>query len=264
MYPTIIIFGRVIGTYALCAIIGLIVCGAVAKKIEKPSGISFEDVILLMLVAVVGLTVGGHLLYGITNVSGIVSVLSHSGGTSLRDLVGQLAPYFSGSVFYGGFIGGTAALTVYTGISKSVPRKAAWDLWAICVPLFHFFGRIGCFLGGCCYGVESSIGFITWTNTVNPAINGVRRFPVALAEALCNLGIFVILLALHRREKQIGKRLYIYMILYAPIRFLLEFLRGDSIRGFWFGLSTSQWISLVLFGIGVAGLTVHRNAKRAV
>lgn len=259
MYPTILIFGRTVGAYALCAIVGLIVCAVVANTIGKSHGIAFEDIILLMLVAVVGLTVGGHLLYAVTNLTDIVAILSRIGVTDLRILIKQLVPYFSGSVYYGGFLGGTAALAIYTTASRSVPRQTAYDLWAVCVPLFHCFGRIGCFLGGCCYGIESSFGFVTWTNAINPAINGVRRFPVALVEAVCNLGIFVILLVLQKRQKETGRLLSIYLLLYAPIRFLLEFLRGDAVRGFWLCFSTSQWISIVLFGIGIVGLTVHRR-----
>ena len=58
------------------------------------------------------------------------------------------------------------------------------------------------------------------------------------------------------------KRLiFIYMLIYPVVRFTLEFFRGDEIRGFVLGLSTSQWISIILFAAAVVGLTVSHFRK---
>ena len=185
------------------------------------------------------------------NISDIINTLTHLRENGVSDTLKLLGMYFGGSVFYGGFIGGTLALLIYTRISKSVGRAYALDIWAVSVPLFHAFGRIGCFLGGCCYGIESQIGFIINGNTLVPEINGVRRFPVALTESACCLVIFLILLYVENKCCMCGKKIYLYMILYSPVRFVLEFFRGDDIRGFLFGLSTSQWISIILFVFGI-------------
>ncbi len=263
MYPVVLIAGRAVGTYALCAVLGFLVCGAVATKMGKRSKTAFEDIILLMLTSAVGLTVGGHILYGLTNLGDFISEISGRQNVAFSDIISAVSRCFGGSVFYGGFIGGSSALYIYTAFSKSVKRETAFDIWAACVPLFHFFGRIGCFMGGCCYGTECRFGFITFGNTIVPEINGVRRFPVSLLEAMCNLLIFAVLLKLFRKESFKGKLIYFYIFLYAPVRFLTEFLRGDAIRGFFLGLSTSQWISIILFAAASVilpkALTRERN-----
>lgn len=134
------------------------------------------------------------------------------------------------------------------------------DLWASltapAIPLFHVFGRVGCFLGGCCYGLPSAWGFVYRYSPVAEA-NGVSRFPVQLVEAAWNLVLFLLLARLQRRGRD--RLLPLYLALYAPARFLLEFLRGDAYRGIFLGLSTSQWISLFLFPAALYALLRPRN-----
>ena len=57
------------------------------------------------------------------------------------------------------------------------------------------------------------------------------------------------------------KLIYVYMLIYPVVRFILEFLRGDEIRGFLFGLSTSQWISILLFVYALIRLGIWRFRK---
>ena len=67
---------------------------------------------------------------------------------------------------------------------------------------------------------------------------------------------------LFRRKRKGLPLLITYIFLYAPVRFMLEFLRGDTIRGFLFGLSTSQWISLLLLS-AAAIYTLLRRPRKA-
>ena len=76
--------------------------------------------------------------------------------------------------------------------------------------------------------------------------NGVARFPVQLVEAGLNFGLFFLLWTLLRKRRLPGRLLLLYLLIYPTYRFFLEFLRGDAIRGFLLGLSTSQVISLLL------------------
>ena len=89
-----------------------------------------------------------------------------------------------------------------------------------------------------------------------PGINGVRRFPVALAEAAFNLILFIVLWRLSKNEKTKGRMTILYCLSYPVARFILEFFRGDGIRGFLWGLSTSQWISIVIFAAALTVLIV--------
>ena len=122
----------------------------------------------------------------------------------------------------------------------------------------------GGFLGGCCYGIESPFGFTVHGNTINPDINDVNRLPVQLFESALNLLIFLFILYLFKKSIMTDKLIFVYMLVYPVVRFTLEFFRGDEIRGFLFGLSTSQWISILLFVTAIIGLTICRFRKKPV
>ncbi len=253
MFPFIDFFGRRIGSYALCAIAGLFLSVFCVYRLGKRYNIAFEELILVILAAAGGMAAGGSLLYGLTNTKELILLFRSIGAITIGEFFSGLLSCFGGMVYYGGFLGGATAVWIYSRAAKNIPKEPIMDLYAVCVPLFHVFGRIGCFLGGCCYGIESSIGFLIEDNPLSPGFNGVRRFPVQLLEAGLNLMIFFVLLAVYRSGKFKQKLIYLYMLIYPPIRFLLEFLRGDTIRGFLFGLSTSQWVSVILltFSLGI-------------
>lgn len=97
------------------------------------------------------------------------------------------------------------------------------------------------------------IGNIKYTNS-QFAPNNTNLFPVQLTESACNIIIFIILSYIYKKSKHTEKIIGLYCILYGILRFLLEFLRGDLIRGIELGLSTSQWISIVLIIIGIIQL----------
>ena len=75
----------------------------------------------------------------------------------------------------------------------------------------------------------------------------ILRIPVQLFEAVCILLIFAMLLYAERKNST-ASLLRLYLGVYAICRFILEFCRGDALRGLWFGLSTSQWVSLAILG----------------
>lgn len=262
MFPEFNFLDRTIGTYGLLCMIGLIVSAVVVYRLGKEYKISFEDIILLMLSIGVGILIGGHTLYGITNIEKILKTLSLIGKISYIEIFKQLSICFGGSVFYGGFIGAIIAILIHTRISKTLNRNQILDIFAVSAPLFHFFGRIGCALGGCCYGIESKFGYTVFDNQYIPELNGVNRFPVQFLEAILNIIIFVFILYLHKKSYAKENLIYCYIISYSIIRFLVEFLRGDLIRGIWFGLSTSQWISILLFIIGTTML-IYKKQKKA-
>ena len=259
MFPYFEVLGRQIGTYSICAIVGLFLCTFLGCKLAKRFEIAYEDVILLMVVIGVSLLIGGHILFGITNTNKLIALFQNASSYSVKQILTYLGMCFGGMVYYGGFLGACVGLLIYTKYSKLVERSIAFDLYAVCIPLFHVFGRIGCFLSGCCYGMESSIGFVVHGNELIPEINDVRRLPVPLIEAACNLVIFFVLLRLFLKAKENGKVIFYYMLIYPVVRFILEFFRGDAVRGFLFGLSTSQWISIGLFVVAVWKLFLSKS-----
>ena len=159
-----------------------------------------------------------------------------------------LSGYTPGFVFYGGlifgFLGAFAAGKLFAFSLSDYAPAAVPSL-----PAAHALGRIGCFLAGCCYGCEWEKGVL------HP--DGVFRFPVQLLESACLIVISAFLVfAVKRGEK---RPLRLYVLLYAPVRFLLEFLRADAVRGSFLFLSTSQWISLLLLILAL--IPVKKTAK---
>lgn len=258
MFPYVNLFGKDISTYSIMALIGALASGYIACKITKEKGYDDNKTIVLLLISTVGVFFGGHILYGITNINKLYLFIIHIGNTPDFDtFFAAVADIFGGSVFYGGLIGGIIAGYIYIK-KKKLPLTVFSDIGAIIIPLFHFFGRIGCFLVGCCYGVESRIGF-TYTHSLSETANHVNRFPIQLVEASYNLCLFILLFTLYKKNKMQGKILGLYLVLYPIGRFIFEFFRGDEYRGFLFGLSTSQIISILLFIFGIFLLTKQKK-----
>ncbi len=264
MYPYLTIFGKQYGTYALMALCGAFAAGIFMCYLTRRRGLNDNDSIILMLWSAVGVLVGGTLLYGITNIRQLDTVIA---STDFKTFFKNLTTMFGGLVFYGGLLGGISVALI-TMKKRRMNVSVFSDMFAVCIPLFHAFARVGCFLGGCCYGIPCDIGFTAHNNPLVPAINDVSRFPVQLLEAGLNLLLFGVLYFLYRRTQQsgalTGHLIFVYLLLYAVIRFFDEFLRGDAIRGFIFGLSTSQFISCILFVVSATRLVVYgiRNRKR--
>ncbi len=148
-----------------------------------------------------------------------------------------------GLVFYGGFLGGIFAVVIFARHRKR-PLLEMGDFAISAVPLGHAFGRIGCFINGCCYGAPTD-------GPLRCSFEGVDRHPVQLYESAANVLIYMMLLRAWSRRHRSGDILALYLMSYPTGRFLLEFLRGDA-RLRWAGLTVAQIISLVLLIIGVA------------
>ncbi|MEG1108635.1 MAG: prolipoprotein diacylglyceryl transferase [Oscillospiraceae bacterium] len=240
------LFGKTISPYMLISLVGIFVAGVYALKMTKRLGRDDNDTLFLLLFSAIGVVFGGHLLFGLTNYKLIGALFADlSVITSFKVFADYTISIFGGSVFYGGLLGGLAVGYFYLK-KKNYDIPFFTDIAAPTIPLFHIFGRIGCFVGGCCYGVPSSLGF-TYHHSLVEAANGVSRFPVQLLEAGFNLALFLVLHKLLFSKKLKGRLLYIYLLSYSAARFLLEFLRGDAYRGFLLGLSTSQIISIGVF-----------------
>ena len=151
--------------------------------------------------------------------------------------------------FYGGLIGGCIGVIVYARFFKENTVKLA-EAFVPAVPLFHVFGRIGCFLAGCCYGIlwDGPLG-VTFTKSI-VAPNGISLLPIQLIEAGANVITFVILLVFKGKLKKPLQNFGLYLVIYSIERFVFEFFRGDLARGAFLNVSTSQWISLILLPVG--------------
>lgn len=246
MLPYINIFGRTYATYGVLGFIGISVaiCFGVFY-FSKFYNIKKEDVFYCSMFALIGIGIGAKLLYILTI---LPDLIQNFDSLDLRILIPKLLQ--GGFVFYGGLIGGILGILVYSKAFKISFKKLSVILIPT-VPIFHAIGRIGCLCAGCCHGMEyHGFGNITFYDTPY-APTGIPLFPMQIVESICNLIIFIIILLTYKKYSGTYKTIALYFILYSIVRFVLEFYRGDIVRGIILGLSTSQWISIVLFVIGI-------------
>lgn len=159
-----------------------------------------------------------------------------------------------GLVWYGAFILGLASSLVYMRM-KRIDILQALDLAAPYIALAQAVGRMGCFLNGCCYGLEAPDRF---PPAVYAAYDGCMRHPTQLYSAVMLLAIFVVLRIWHELRRFKGEIFLGYCMLYSVKRFAVEFLRGDVPRVF-FDLTLAQLISAALF-MAAASLFVYHHA----
>ena len=156
----------------------------------------------------------------------------------------------SGWVVYGGIIGGIFGAWLYCKIRK-MDFIAYLNLCMPSVALAQGFGRIGCFFAGCCYGLPTNgaFGITVPEGSLCPIHEPV--IPTQLIMSLGDFALFLILYKVYENEKLRPKTGALYLILYSAGRFMVEFLRGDVIRGSIGPLSTSQFIAIFVFIGGI-------------
>ncbi len=262
MYPYFHIFGLEVPVYGIVSLLGLLVAGAVAFFLAKKKDVDLYDLFITAVVSGLGLFIGAHLLYAFTRMGDIISAFTlYSTFDSTGEFIKYILDISSGMVFYGGLYGGLLAGFLWIRKRKH-PIGLFADVFAVVIPLFHAFGRVGCFFAGCCYGVEWEHGI--WGRVLNSGEREmIPRFPVQLVEASLLLVLFFVLLVLFLKGKVQGRLMAVYLFAYAVLRFTLEFFRGDTIRGHFLFLSTSQWISLLtLIGVGIYILLSRRKLQK--
>lgn len=233
--------------------IGFLLALALGCMRAKKTGLKDEAVIDIAILAGVCGFAGAKVLYVIVSFKDFLE--------NPLEVLGS-----SGFVVYGGIIAGTAAALIYCIIKK----LNFWEYFDLVMPevaLAQGFGRIGCFLAGCCYGKETTAfwGVVFPVDSMAPA--GVRLIPTQLISAAGDFLIMVCLIViagrfLHNEKKLIAGDIgSIYLLLYGTGRFLIEFLRNDY-RGVVGFLSTSQFISVFIVALGITLMIYRRKLKK--
>jgi phosphatidylglycerol:prolipoprotein diacylglycerol transferase len=240
-------------TYGLMIALGFVVAIVLGTRAAARTGEDPGQVRDLCFWLLVSSLVGARLLFLLTNLPAYVRLCREEG-----DCLQALRVWEGGLVFYGGFFG--ALVTAWWFCRRYRLRffRIA-DLLAPSVAIGHFFGRLGCYAAGCCWGSASSLpwavrfgpasvvfqdlearGVLSVDATLTPPLH-----PVQLYEALGELALFLVLSLLGRRKRWDGQVLLAYLVGYSLLRLALETLRGDAARKFVVAsLSTSQAIAL--------------------
>lgn len=239
MFPILSRLGHLtIYSYGFFVILGFAIGTLLAIWRAKKEGISvsFERLVDLFFYSVLSAIGGARLLYVLLNFESYrknpLKIFNLSEG---------------GLVFYGG-------LLLAIGISIFYMKRHRMPVWRLAdlvspsIALGIFFGRIGCFSAGCCYGRETSLPWAVVfkdPNSLGPL--NVPIHPVQLYEAGIGLGLFAFLIWWGKRKRFEGETFWLLILFYSIGRFFIEMVRGDP-RGFFVEpfLSTSQAIGILL------------------
>lgn len=242
MFPIILKLGPItIRTYGLLVSIGLFVSLKYIIHNAKKSGIDEDSIFDLVLYSVVAGLVGARLTYVLFNMP---FYWQHP-----ADI---FKVWEGGLVYYGGLVFGSAAALVFVRFHAGIKLLSLADIIAPALVLGHFFGRLGCFFAGCCYGRQAELPWaVRFSNPHALAPLNVSLHPVQLYEAVGNLIIFFVLHYYNKRKHLTGYTFAFYLIFYGIMRFMLEFVRGDERGGFLLGFSPGQIISFIAVIAGI-------------
>ncbi|MFL6230028.1 MAG: prolipoprotein diacylglyceryl transferase [Pyrinomonadaceae bacterium] len=264
MYPEIFRIGSFpINTYGVLLALAFLLALVVAARLAARDGLPRERIYDLGLWLLLAAIVGSKVLMLFTEPEYRANPAHLLSLDFLR----------SGGVFYGGLLAASATAFLLVRRFKLPWWKTA-DAFAPAIALGQAIGRQGCFAAGCCWGKPTTLPWGVQFSPLGHEITGVptdaHLHPTQLYESFAAFLIFLFLLRLHRRKIFDGQVILLYGVLYAAVRFTVEFFRDDP-RGDLFGLtsltglSTSQLISLVVGALSLVALVLRwRRATSAV
>lgn len=243
MYPVLFKLGSfTIYTYGFCIALGALL-GVVFlyRQGKKEFGLTFDQTNNLFILLVLAGVIGGKLFMIFEDPSAYLA--------NPKKLLSG-----SGFVFYGSLLLAIPVMLWYFRKAK-LPVLAMLDIMAVVTCIVHGFGRIGCFMAGCCYGIptDSFLGVIFTDPVCQAEPLHTSLHPTQLYEATLIFSLMGVLLLLRNKKQFDGQLFLIYLIAYATGRGVLELFRGDLERGFVIEgiLSNSQFISLLIIAVSL-------------
>ncbi len=255
MFPELFKIGSItIPTYGFLLAIGVLLAIILSIRTAKRENLDIKIFSDFMFYTIISGLLGAKLFLFIQNFQFYTSRFSN-----LKNLL------FEGGVFYGGLIFGAIFAIWYIKKNK-LEFLFLGDIVAPSLALGHFFGRLGCYSAGCCYGAVAeecaiAVTFPADNNLIPNAGQMAPRYPVQLMEAILNLINFLVLYLIYRKKRSRfkGEIFILYIFNYSIIRFFIEYFRGDIDRGYVIGglshpltsISTSQLISIFGFTLSI-------------
>lgn len=247
------LFGKQIPSYGLMIVIGVVLGNLIAFAVLHYSRLDLNDFFVIEAYTFLGAFIGAKLLYLIVSFNEI-----QWGRLFELQYFNELM--LGGFVFYGGLIGGLI-FALCAGKFHKIDSKLYMKRLIFLIPFIHAFGRIGCYMAGCCYGIPyDGFGAVVFPEG-SLAPSGIPLFPVQLVEAIL-LFIIAAFLGYMSIRKNWDCSIESYLILYSIVRFILEFYRYDEVRGFVLGLTTSQWISIAILIVSILVIIKKRVEKK--
>lgn len=238
MYPVIFQVGPLtVYSYGVMLALAFLTGFFLSVRKAKTEGIAPTRIANLSFIILISGLIGARILFILINLEYYLihpseMVMLHRGGLA----------------FFGGLALAFLAGFAYLRKTELNPWKAL-DLIIIYAVLGQSIVRIGCFLNGCCYGIPANL---PWAISFPSSTAAYATFgpaplhPTQLYQAIANFAIFLLCQRLYSRRRYNGEIFLTYLLLYAPSRFFIEFLRGDHIP-LGIGLSMGQVAALLIF-----------------
>jgi len=226
-----------------------IACGAIAAFIytayqaKKQLNVKIETVQLLIILIIISAVIGGKFF-----------IIFEDPKYYLSNPALLFKSFNTGFVFYGSLLFAIPTILLFFKAHK-LPVLPMLDIMAGAVCLVHGFGRIGCFMAGCCYGIPNE-GIFSVTFSDPKCVAEPLHTPLHATQLYSSTAIFAILaiiIFVSRRKQFDGQLFMLYLMLYSIARTILEIFRGDLERGFLLEnvLSNSQFISIIVFFVAL-------------
>ena len=238
-------------SWGLLLMIGFFAGTLRAAKNGMLYGFKSEDVWDVALWSLLGGIIGARLIFVLLNL--------HEFAANPAQIA---AVWTGGMTFYGGLFGGILA----GGIAcryKKMNLADFGDLAALSLPIGYAFGRIGCFLNGCCYGgaceLPWAMRFHLHDDVVTPPSH-----PAQLYGVLAAIFTYFILLPFEKQRRFRGQILLAYIVLYSVYRFFLEFVR-EGVTADMSGIAhlTQGQVASLIFAVGASVMLVVLSRKAA-
>jgi phosphatidylglycerol:prolipoprotein diacylglycerol transferase len=289
MFPTFgRIFGEPIPAYFALLTLGFSLATFIAARWAKRAGLDHDVIIDLGLISVLAGVGGARILHVFADgyfwdyvhlctdpnlviwrtvvtvaeckeLEGTWDAARNACHAASRDCFAWAEFWNGGLAYYGGLIAASAS-GIWFLRRERFPIARTCDVVGLVMPIGLFFGRLGCFFGGCCFGTATDhrfgLSFPAYSAAsekqfrdhllASKSLPSLPVHPAQLYEAAGCLAIAALLgLWLHPRKRFDGQVMLAFLALYAVLRFALEYVRDDD-RGAVLGLSTSQWIGAAI------------------
>jgi phosphatidylglycerol---prolipoprotein diacylglyceryl transferase len=222
-------------------------------------GVSLESKLISQLILYIGISIplGSYLMARITDIPKLIT----------KKLL--LKDYFRipGFSFWGGLILGSINLIIFS-FQYQLPLLCLTDSLVIGLSFGQILGRLGCLNYGCCHGVEcnNKSWFLKYRHPnskvyrTDQKLVGKPLYPTQIISSISNLIIWSILIymAYTNNNMATGILTITYLILFSLKRFIIEFFRGELPRTNYLTFTLWQWLSIILFSIGIY-ITIHLN-----
>jgi phosphatidylglycerol:prolipoprotein diacylglycerol transferase len=235
-------------TYGVMVALGIFFGSWILIKLSERENIPREDVADTAFWSIVAGFLGARLFFFIYNPE------------YLRPWYRIFFIWEGGLVWYGGVLFG-ALVAAYFVWKRKIPVWKLADISSIALSVGLGFGRIGCTMAGCCYGVECHAPFaIVFKDPHSAAPLNVPLWPTEPVSSAANFLIAGILYLIYRNRKFTGQVFGFYLLLYGTFRFLIEFVRATpkEILG---TFSNNQVISIIMVAAGILILILKKREE---